>query len=157
MSVSAQPECQPEHFKMPIVVSATGEAGLPSTQAEIDARRAARLAKQASGIKKRPTQKKKPRESVTDGMSCNLDKLESGVKRELIRFVYTPDPELPGVPDGLRVVLPGPNGHDRYILNIKDRLKEAGYRFNPKLKLWWDVPPDDAAQPGDGWPTPFWY
>ena len=90
---------------MPIVVSATGEAGLPSTQAEVDARRTARLTKQASGIAKRATKKasKKPRKSVTDGMSCNLDKLDSGVKRELIRFVYTPDAELPEVPGGLRL------------------------------------------------------
>ena len=42
---------------MPIVVSATGEAGLPSTQAEVDARRTARLAKQTSGINKRSTKK----------------------------------------------------------------------------------------------------
>ena len=69
----------------------------------------------------------------------------------------TPDPELPGAPGGLRVVLPGPRGHDGYIFNIKDRLKEAGFRFHPERRLWWDVPPDDAAQPGDGWPTPFWY
>ena len=143
---------------MPIIVGATGEAGLPSTQAEVDARRAARLAKQTTGcIKKRPTQKKKPRKSVTDGMSCNLDKLNSGVERELIRFVCTPDEELPGVPDGLRVVLPGRKGNVKYIINIKDRLKEAGFHFNPELKIWWDVPPDDAAQPGDGWPTPVWY
>ena len=143
---------------MPIVVSATGEAGLPSTQAEVDARRTARLAKQASGINKRFTKKvsTKKKKSVTDGMS-NAEKIDSGVKRELIRFVYTPDAELPDVPAGLRVVLPGPKGHNNYIFNIKERLKEAGFSFNPKLKLWWDVPPDDAAKPGDGWPKPVWY
>ena len=143
---------------MPILVSATGEAGLPSTQAEVDARRTARLAKQASGIAKRATKKAstKKKKSVTDGMS-NVEKIDSGVKRELIRFVYTPDAELPDVPAGLRVVLPGPKGRNNYIFNIKDRLKEAGFSFNPKLKLWWDVPPDDAAQPGDGWPKPSWY
>ena len=143
---------------MPIVVSATGEASLPSTQAEVDARRTARLAKQASGIAKRATKKAstKKKKSVTDGMS-NLDKLDSGVKRGLIRFVYTPDAELPEVPGGLRVVLPGPKGHNNYIFHIKGRLEEAGFSFNPKLKLWWDVPPDDAAQPGEGWSKPIWY
>ncbi len=145
---------------MPIVVSATGEPGLPSTQAEVDARRAARLSSQASGIHKRSPKKvsikKKKKKSVTDGMS-NVEKLDSGVRRELIRFVYTPDAEQPEVPAGLRVVLPGAKGHDNYIFNIKDRLKESGFSFNPNLKIWWDVPPDDAAQPGDGWPAPVWY
>ena len=56
---------------MPILVSATGQTGLPSTQAEVEARRAARLAKQASGITKRSTKKAltKKKKSVTDGMS----------------------------------------------------------------------------------------
>ena len=34
---------------MPFVVSATGPAGLPTTQAEVDARRAERLAKRVAG------------------------------------------------------------------------------------------------------------
>ena len=59
---------------MPILVSATGQAGLPSTQAEIDALRAARLAKrlpQKASIKK----KRNPRKSLTDGMSNAADKV----------------------------------------------------------------------------------
>ena len=139
---------------MPILVSATGQTGLPSTQAEVEARRAARLAKQASGITKRSTKKAltKKKKSVTDGMSNNLEKLESGVKRKLIRFVCTPDAELPDVPAGLRVVLPGPNGHDNYIFRIKDRLKEAGFCFNPTLKIWWDVPQMRQLNPVVGSP-----
>jgi len=62
---------------MPIVVSATGEAGLPSTPAEVDARRAARLAKQASCIKKR-------RLALLAGRDDPLDRaqrLEDGLER----------------------------------------------------------------------------
>jgi len=51
----------------PIVVSATGKAGLPSTQAEVDTRRAARLAKQASGIVKRSTKKASAQHQPGDG------------------------------------------------------------------------------------------
>ena len=40
-------------------------------------------------------------------------------------------------PVGLHVVLPGIKGHKAYIFNIKDRLKTAGYQWNPDKKLWW--------------------
>ena len=137
---------------MPILVSATGEAGLPSDQAEVDALRAAlraaRLAKrlpQKASIKK----KRKPRKSVTDGMSNAADKVWSSIERRLIKVVPTPVPEWPGAPLGLLVVLPGAKGHANYIFNIRDRLKEIGYQWNDEVKLWYDN--DAEGAPPQGW------
>ena len=133
----------------PIVVSATGEAGLPSTQAEVDARRAARIAKQhATGITKRIT-KRKPRKSVTDSMTHPADKLWSSIERRMIKVVPTPVPEWPGAPLGMLVVLPGTKGHSSYIYNIKERLKAVGFQWNAEMKLWYL---DDAeGAPPQGW------
>ena len=146
----------------PVAASQPVETTVSRSQsaAEAGTRRAASLAKQASGIAKRSTKKasaqhRKPRKSVTDGMT-NLEKIDSAIQRQLIRFVYTPDDELPDAPAGLRVVLPGPEGNSNYVFKIRDRLKTAGFRFNTAKKLWYDVPPDDAARPGDFWPTLIW-
>ena len=48
----------------------------------------------------------------------------------------------PDAPPGLHVVLPGIKGHKAYIFQIKDRLKTAGYQWNPDKKLWWAHAPD---------------
>ena len=124
---------------MPIIVSATGPDALPATQEEVDERRRARLDKKAIS-------KKKKRASVTEGLT-NIQKLGSALERKLIKFVLTPDKAVaaagwPDAPVGLHVVLPGIKGHKSYIFQIKDRLKTAGYQWNPDKKLWWAHAPD---------------
>ena len=126
---------------MPIIVSATGPDALPATQEEVDERRRARLDKKAATISK-----KKKRASVTEGLT-NIQKLGSALERKLIKFVLTPDKAVaaagwPDAPVGLHVVLPGIKGHKSYIFQIKDRLKTAGYQWNPDKKLWWAHAPD---------------
>jgi len=126
---------------MPIIVSATGPDALPATQEEVDERRRARLDKKAATISK-----KKKRASVTEGLT-NIQKLGSALERKLIKFVLTPDKAVaaagwPDAPVGLHVVLPGIKGHKSYIFQIKDRLKTAGYEWNPDMKLWWAHAPD---------------
>jgi hypothetical protein len=44
-------------------------------------------------------------------------------------------------PAGLHVVLPGLKGHHAYIFNIKERLKEKGFQWNPDKRLWWREAP----------------
>ena len=124
---------------MPIIVSATGPE--PASQDEIEERRQARLAKNAAGIAKKKNKKK-----TTEGMT-NVQKLDSALERKLIKFVLTPDKAVaaagwPDAPEGLHVVLPGIKGHKSYIFQIKDRLKTAGYQWNPDKKLWWMHAPD---------------
>ena len=123
---------------MPIVVRATGPE--PASQEEIEERRRARLAKTIS-----KSSKKKKRPSATAGMS-NVEKLFSGVERKLIKFVLAPDAAVTaaGWADarpGIHVVLPGAKGHRAYIYQIKERLKEAGFQWNPDVKLWWREAP----------------
>ena len=125
--------------RMPIIVSAAGPEALPATQAEVDERREARLAKKASmKISKKKTKK---RASVTVGMT-NAQAIHSGVERGLLKIVRTPHPAVEeagwaDAPEGLFVVLPGPNGHASYIFQIKDRLKRSLFEWNPSVKLWW--------------------
>ena len=126
---------------MPIIVGATGPDALPATREEVDERRRARLDKKAATISK-----KKKRASVTEGLT-NIQKLGSALERKLIKFVLTPDKAVaaagwPNAPVGLHVVLPGINGHKAYIFQIRDRLKTAGYEWNPDKKLWWVHAPD---------------
>ena len=125
----------------PIIVSATGPDALPATQEEVDERRQARLDKKAATISK-----KRKRASVTEGLT-NIQKLGSALERKLIKFVLTPDKAVVAAgwsdaPVGLHVVLPGIKGHTAYIFKIKDRLKLAGYQWNPDMKLWWAHAPD---------------
>ena len=125
----------------PIIVSATGPDALPATQEEVDERRQARLDKKAATISK-----KRKRASVTEGLT-NIQKLGSALERKLIKFVITPDKAVAAAgwsdaPVGLHVVLPGIKGHTAYIFKIKDRLKLAGYQWNPDMKLWWAHAPD---------------
>ena len=125
---------------MPIIVSATG-SDLPSTQEEVEERRRARLDRKAATISK-----KNKRASVTEGLTT-IQKLGSAIERKLIKFVLTPDKAVaaagwPDAPEGLHVVLPGIKGHKSYIFQIKDRLKTAGYQWNPDKKLWWAHAPD---------------
>ena len=133
---------------MPFVLSATGPDALPKTQAEVDELRAARLAKKAAGISK---SKRKKRPSVTEGLT-NVEKLASAIfDRKLIKFVLTPDAAVeaagwPDAPAGLVVVLPGVKGHKSYIYNIKDRLKEAQFLWNPEKKLWYRVAPEGCKE-----------
>ena len=127
---------------MPIIVSATG-SDLPATQEEVEERRRARLDKKAE---RSTISKKKKRASVTEGLTT-IQKLGSALERKLIKFVLTPDKAVaaagwPDAPPGLHVVLPGIKGHKAYIFKIKDRLKTAGYQWNPDKKLWWAHAPD---------------
>lgn len=126
---------------MPFVVTATGPAGLPATQAEVDARRAERLAKRAVGggavIGKKAKKPRKKKPSVTDGMETNTEKVGSAIERRLIKIVPTPVPEWPDAPPDLLVVLPGAKGHRNYIFNIKDRLKADGFHWDEAHKLWY--------------------
>jgi hypothetical protein len=124
---------------MPFVVSATGEAGLPASQEEVEERRRERLAKKAAGgVAKKKTKK---RVSATAGMTCDIQKLRSSVERQLIKFVQTPDAAVsakwPSAPPGIHVVMPGAKGHPAYIFQIKDRLKSRGFEWDPQAKLWW--------------------
>ena len=128
---------------MPIIVSATGPDALPATQEEVDERRRARLDKKAAAFSKK---KEKKRASATEGLTT-IQKLGSALERKLIKFVLTPDKAVaaagwPDAPAGLHVVLPGIKGHKAYIFKIKDRLKTAGYQWNPDKKLWWAHAPD---------------
>ena len=119
---------------MPIVVSGTGPESC--TQEEIEERRRARLAKK-SAIQK----KKKKRLSVTASMTSDVQKLNSGIERKLIKVVLTPHPSVsgkwPGAPPGIQVVVPGELGHSAYIFQIKDRLKNSGFTWCPDPKMWW--------------------
>ena len=126
--------CEYQPPGMPFRVSATGPEALPKDQAEVDERRAARLAKKATegGITTKP---RKKRASVTEGLS-NTEKLKSGIKRHLIKIVPTPVPEWPDAPSGLLVALPGAKGHKNYVYNIKDRLKAEGFDWEGTHKLW---------------------
>ena len=124
---------------MPIIVSATGEAGLPASQEEVEERRRERLAKRATGgIAKKKTKK---RVSVTAGMTSNIEKLRSSIERKLIKIALTPDAAVsakwPSAPPGIHVVMPGEKGHPAYIFQIKDRLKARGFQWNAEAKLWW--------------------
>ena len=124
---------------MPIIVPAPGPESLPATQAEVDERRQARLAKKASmKIAKKKTRK---RASVIAGMT-NAQAIKSGVERGLLKVVRTPHPAVEeagwaDAPEGLLVVLPGPKGHPAYIYQIKDRLKLSLFEWNANVKLWW--------------------
>ena len=125
---------------MPIIVSATGEAGLPASQEQVEERRQARLAKRAAGGIAKKKQKQK-RVSVTAGMTSNIEKLRSSVERKLIKIALTPDAAVsakwPSAPPGIHVVMPGAKGHPAYIFQIKERLKSRGFEWNPQAKLWW--------------------
>jgi hypothetical protein len=131
---------------MPIIVSATGPGALPTSQEEVEERRKARLAKKAAAVSEKMNVKKRTRVSVTEGMT-NDQKLVSAISdRKLIKFVLTPDPAVkaagwPDAPAGLHVVLPGLKGHRAYIFNIKERLKEKGFQWNPDKRLWWRFAP----------------
>ena len=87
------------------------------------------------------------RPSVTDGMT-NADKLVSGVERGLIRLLITPAPEFPNFPAGHALVVPGPKGHARYVINIRDRLKQAGFAFDPETKAWFKATAEAALVEG---------
>ena len=76
------------------------------------------------------------RKSVTDGLKSNSAKLESGVDRGLIRLLVTPTPEFPSFQQGFALVVPGPKGHAKYVINIRDRLKQAGFMFDAETKAW---------------------
>ena len=131
----------PGKLGMPIVVSGTGPESF--TQEEIEERRRARLAKKPAIQKK----KKKKRLSVTASMNSDVQKLNSGIERKLIKVVLTPHPSVsgkwPGAPPGIQVVVPGELGHSAYIFQIKDRLKNSGFQWSPEPKLWWRDGGDD--------------
>lgn len=80
---------------------------------------------------------KRKRGSVTDGLLTNKEKLESGVKRGLVSFKFSPLEEWPGLAAGYVVAVPGAKGHRAYLYNIRDRLKKAGFIFNDSVKLWY--------------------
>ena len=44
-------------------------------------------------------------------------------------------------------MVPGPNGHWSYIIQIKDRLKTEGFRFNGERKIWYRLPDGAGALP----------
>ena len=125
---------------MPIVVSGTGPESC--TQEEIEERRRTRLAKKPA----KAIQKKK-RLSVTASMTSDIQKLNSGIERKLIKVVLTPHRDVsgkwPGAPPGIQVVIPGDKGHPAYIFQIKDRLKTSGFQWSPEPKLWWRDGGDD--------------
>lgn len=120
---------------MPFIVDATGPSGLPSTQAEVDERRATRLAKAAKHA------------MVTEG--SDTEKVWSGIERKLIKIVQPSSSEWPNPPPGVHVVLPGTKGHKAYIFNIRGRLKAIGFRWNAEHKLWYRNGLKDA--PPEGW------
>lgn len=120
---------------MPIIVEATGPSGLPSTQAEVDERRATRLAKAAKHA------------TVAEG--SDAEKVWSGIERKLIKIVQPSSSEWPNPPPGVHVVLPGTKGHNAYIFQIRDRLKAIGFQWNTENKLWYRDGLKDA--PPEGW------
>ena len=75
------------------------------------------------------------RKSVTDGMASDAEKLMSGVHRGLVEILDadTQPHELskhwPDHPRDCEVVVPGPNGHHKYLVNIADRLVALGFAF----------------------------
>jgi hypothetical protein len=69
-------------------------------------------------------------------MATDAEKLESGVERGLLAFEASPCAACPGLPHGFIVAVPGPKGHRRYIYNIKNRLKAAGFRFDGEARVW---------------------
>ena len=137
---------------MPFVVTATGPAGLPATQAEVDARRAERLAKRAveggAVVSKKAKKPRKKRPSVTDGMKTNGEKVWSAIQRRKIKIVPAPVPEWPDAPPNTLVVLPGAKGHKAYIYQIKDRLYDIGFHWNAEHKLWYHA--NAKAAPPEG-------
>ena len=82
----------------------------------------------------------KRRKSITDGMT-NEQKLESAVERELISLETSPCARVPSFPAGYALVLPGPKGHAKYVINIRDRLKAAGFCFDADSKVWYKALP----------------
>ena len=76
---------------------------------------------------------RKRRSSVTDSMASNAEKIQSGVKRQLIELL---DSEIdaaklaklwPEAPVHCVVVVPGAKGHWNYIRNISERLEAEGF------------------------------
>ena len=122
---------------MPIIVTATGPGSLPSSQAEVDERRAARIATRATigCISKRA--KKASKKSTNGDEVCVGEKLWSAIERRIIKIVPPSSPEWPDPPPDIHVVLPGTKGHVAYIFKVKDRLKAAGFRWNAENKLWY--------------------
>ena len=74
---------------------------------EIEERRRARLAKKKPAIQKK---NKKKRLSVTASMTSDVQKLNSGIERKLIKVVLTPHPSVSGK-------WPGELGHSAYIFH----------------------------------------
>ena len=121
---------------MPIIVEATGPVGLPSTQAEVDERRATRLANKAAKL-------------ATVAECSDAEKLWSGIERKLIKVVQPSSSEWPNPPPGVHVVLPGTKGHRAYIFQIRGRLKAIGFQWNAEHKLWYHDGLKNA--PPEGW------
>eukprot|EP00966_Prymnesium_polylepis_P212785 4928270-Prymnesium_polylepis.1 len=73
------------------------------------------------------------RKSVTDDMSSDAEKIMSGVERKKISILDSEvnEEELsriwPEHPPNCVVVVPGVNGHFRYITFIQERLEAVGF------------------------------
>ena len=116
---------------MPIVVRATGPDELPTSQEEVDARRAARIAKKTIAKKQKEKNPRAPKRSITDSMDTPAEKLWSAKERGLLAFEEIgPIPSI--MPDGGVGVAPGTQGDAAFCSYLKqpkvvDRLEAEGF------------------------------